>query len=383
MAVLIFEAQAVIAQPEVIASTQFGIPALRGCVGVAVAEVTAAARLHILQVLQLVVVRLAVVVIHACRERDDVGHHLHVGIAVDAQVQRLVVVLALRLAAVEGQLAVLVGIHEEVVEQVAILRRVGIKLCRAVGAPAVARRIVHVEPGSAYEPLRRIVHSSIGTEALRAVAVVVGLPAVGVAAGEVGLRRGPRVGVAVVVRAVDADACRELVVEVAIVVADVGHTHRGDALGRLRLEGGRVGTHRREAVALVVQVVERALHRQARLSLRVDTQQAGQVAVVGAAAHLGIAEGADGVLLLQAHVHHEALVVHVAPHHLRQLALAVEHLDFVHRVGGKVFQGRLGVALEEVAPVDQQVVYLLAVHLDLAVLVQLGSGQLAYQCVEH
>ena len=66
VAVLIFEAQAVIAQPEVVASPQFGIPALRGCVGVAVAEVTAAARLHILQVLQLVVVRLAVVVIHAC-----------------------------------------------------------------------------------------------------------------------------------------------------------------------------------------------------------------------------------------------------------------------------------------------------------------------------
>ena len=223
---------------------------------------------------------------------------------------------------------------------------------------------------------------AVAAEAGGAAAAVIGRAGIGVAASKVGLARRPRVGVVVVVGGIDADACRELVLPAAVAVAYVGGAGSLYALCRHRLEVGHAAVHE-HAAALVVQVVQVGVQRQLVHACPPAGHQFQPVAVVGACAGLDVAEGADGVLLLQTHVHHVALVVHVALHHLRELAFAVEHLDLVHRVGRQVLERCLGVALEEVAAVDQQVVNLLAVHLDLAVLVQLGAWQLAYQGIEH
>ena len=61
---------------------------------------------------------------------------------------------------------------------------------------------------------------------------------------------------------------------------------------------------------------------------------------------------------------------------------AVVHLDVLHRIGRQVLECYLGVSGKEVLAVHHQTLNKLAVHLDLTVL-QLSTGQLGYQRVEH
>ena len=177
----------------------------------------------------------------------------------------------------------------------------------------------------------------IATEVATSVTCIIGLTAVGVAASEISLRGSPRVGMAVVVRAVETDAGRELVLPVAIAIARISRPEGVHALGGLRLVAHDTDTSTTEhdvTVVLVVQVVEVRCQRQLVLVGAAVGHALQSPAVVGAAASLHVTEGTGGILLLQPHIHHITLVIHVASHHLRQLALAVKHLDFVHRIGG-------------------------------------------------
>ena len=125
--------------------------------------------------------------------------------------------------------------QEQVVQQVAVLRRVGIELCRAVAAPIVTCRVADDIACHREQLLRRPAEMAVATVADGAVAVVVGRACVCVAAGEIGLARRPRVSMIVNVRATDADACRELVLPTAVAVADVGVAEGFYTLGGLRL----------------------------------------------------------------------------------------------------------------------------------------------------
>ena len=155
-------------------------------------------------------------------ERHDVGPQLDVSLerAVEAQVFALAAVL--RLAAVERQLAVLTGIQEEVVEQVAIGGRIGIELCRAAVAPAAIVVVGAAERGVGDQLFGRPADVGIAAIGRITTAVVVGRAAIGVATGQIGLARRPRVGVVVIVGAIKADASRELVLPTAVAVAQIG-----------------------------------------------------------------------------------------------------------------------------------------------------------------
>ena len=105
---------------------------------------------------------------------------------------------------------------------------------------------------------------------------------------------------------------------------------------------------------IVVHVVHVAREREARFLPIEHGEQSGLVAVARAKGEVHVADVTMLVLLLQVHVEHQFLVAHV---HALETALAarlVVHLDLVDRVGGQVLQRLGGIAVEEVAAIDQQ-----------------------------
>ena len=172
----------------------------------------------------------------------------------------------------------------------------------------------------------------------------------------------------IVMIAVDADASRELILPSAITVADVGSTGGLNTLCCRRFIIYRpIATHE-HTTALVVEIIQIGVQRQLMHTCPSANHESHPITVFSSCASLHISIGTDSILLLQFDIHHVTLVVHVATSHLCEFALTIEHLDLVHRIGWQVLECRLRIAFEEVASVDQQVVYLLAVHLDLAVL---------------
>ena len=107
--------------------------------------------------------------------------------------------------------------------------------------------------------------------------------------------------------------------------------------------------------------------------------------VVGAQPSLYIHGPAKGIDLLQVHIHHQFLFFFCgrldAEGHILVRLLSI-YLDVVHHIARQVLQRNLGVTLEEVAPVDHQVVHKLAINKNLAVL-QFHTRQAAHQAIEH
>ena len=55
----------------------------------------------------------------------------------------------------------------------------------------------------------------------------------------------------------------------------------------------------------------------------------------------------------------------------------------MHHIGGQVVEQHGVVALEEVAPVEQQALHKLPVHHDTPIGLQFRAWQLRHKCVEH
>ena len=108
------------------------------------------------------------------------------------------------------------------------------------------------------------------------------------------------------------------------------------------------------------------------------------VTVVGAIARLQVRRAADAVFPLQDDVHRVFLLVLVVDAEVFVLLrLLLIDLDVLHREVRQVLEHNLVLALEEVGTVERQIVYLLAVDKDLAIVLQFHTGQLFDESVEH
>ncbi len=98
---------------------------------------------------------------------------------------------------------------------------------------------------------------------------------------------------------------------------------------------------------------------------------------------LGVGNVSPGILALEFHVHHIFLFLYVAACQFALLRAFVIYLYVFDGEVGQVFEHHLVVAFEEVFAVEQQIVYLLAVHVYVTVVLNLRSGHLADKSVEH
>ena len=99
---------------------------------------------------------------------------------------------------------------------------------------------------------------------------------------------------------------------------------------------------------------------------------------------LHICRASDAVLPLQHHVHGVFLLALIVDaEELVLLRLLVIHLYVLHSEVGQVVEHHLVLALEEVGTVQRQVVNLLAVDEDFALVGQFHAWQLTYESVEH
>ena len=114
-----------------------------------------------------------------------------------------------------------------------------------------------------------------------------------------------------------------------------------------------------------------------------EGKRTGKPAVVCSCRRLRVGDVAALILLLQVHVHHKRLGIHVVAQCLALVRLLVIDLDILHRVVRQVFQQHLSVALEERARAEHQFVHLAPVDKNLAPVVHRHARHLAYQCVKH
>ena len=218
---------------------------------------------------------------------------------------------------------------------------------------------------------RQLVEARLGA-ALRLV------QSVGVAALNIVLRRSARA--VFIVGIVVASRCRHIVVLRLSFVSVVEAGHFGGRLPRLRRR-----LHAVVALAghgRVVDVVRLSRQCEPVLLGVAHGEGASRVAVVASCGEVDVAYHALVVLLLQVHVQHELLVARVHTHESRLSSRLLVGLHLVHRVGRQVLQGFLGVAVEEVAAVDEQRAHLPSVDFYHTVL-QCRPRQLADERVEH
>ena len=106
---------------------------------------------------------------------------------------------------------------------------------------------------------------------------------------------------------------------------------------------------------------------------------------VGTDAPFHIAYPSDAVLLLEVYVHDQRIFLPSLLYAERQLlvTLPLVDLDVLHGVGRQVVERNLGVAPEEIVPVEHQAAYLLPVDKYLPLLVDARAGQHLYQLVQH
>ena len=136
-------------------------------------------------------------------------------------------------------------------------------------------------------------------------------------------------------------------------------------------------------LAVLVHVVHIAKERHPRVVVVVEREQACHVAFFRAKASLDVGQISAVVFALQADVHHVVFLLHVVAYHLALLGRLVVDLDVLDGEVGQVVEHHLVVALEEVLAVECQVVYLLAVDVDVAVVLEFGSRHLSDESVEH
>ena len=111
----------------------------------------------------------------------------------------------------------------------------------------------------------------------------------------------------------------------------------------------------------------------------------GTTTVAATRANAGIDVGKHTAVhaALQSEVEHRLVVAVVDARHATQVALLVVGFYAVHDRGGQVLDGRLRVAGHELLAVDEDLLHRLAIDLDGAVVVDLGTGQLLHQFLHH
>ena len=112
-------------------------------------------------------------------------------------------------------------------------------------------------------------------------------------------------------------------------------------------------------------------------------EQLRLVAVAASASHVGIGNVAFVVLAFQVDVHHQRLVARITPKKPCGLARLVVHLHGLHRVGRQVLERHEGVALEEVAAIEEQARHEPPIDIDAPIVVQRNARQLAHKGMEH
>ena len=157
----------------------------------------------------------------------------------------------------------------------------------------------------------------------------------------------------------------------------------GPFLGRQAVVAPPAGTSPAAREALVVDVVHGAYEGHLGLVPEVVHHSAGRVAVLRASGHVGVAEPAGIHLLLHGEVEHGLLLPVVDAGDAGQVGLLVISLQVLDDVHGQVLQPGGHVAAEELLAVHHYLGHVLAVYLHVAVVVNLGSGQLLHQLFEH
>ena len=99
---------------------------------------------------------------------------------------------------------------------------------------------------------------------------------------------------------------------------------------------------------------------------------------VGTDASFHIAYPSDAVLLLEVYVHNQRIFLPSLLYAERQLlvTLPLVDLDVLHGVGRQVVERNLGVAPEEIVPVEHQAAYLFPVDKYLSLLVDAVPGSI-------
>ena len=135
----------------------------------------------------------------------------------------------------------------------------------------------------------------------------------------------------------------------------------------------------------IVGVVHIAKEHRPAVVREAQAKQLASIVTIRAQAAFHIHRPAKGVDLLQVDIHHQFLFFLIdrldAEGHIPVGLLSID-LDGVHHIAWQIVQRNLGITLEEVAPVDHQVVHKLAIHEYLAIL-QLHARQAAHQAIEH
>ena len=136
-------------------------------------------------------------------------------------------------------------------------------------------------------------------------------------------------------------------------------------------------------LAVFVDVVGVAEHRQSRVIGVVESEETSQIAVVGAQSTLDVGQQPSVVLTFQDHVHDVVLLLYLFAFPLAVVRRLVVNFHVLHRVVRQVVEHHLVVATEEILSVERQVVNLLSVDVDVAIVLQLGTWHFADKSIEH
>ena len=115
----------------------------------------------------------------------------------------------------------------------------------------------------------------------------------------------------------------------------------------------------------------------------VESEETSEVAVVGAQSPFDVRKHATVVLAFQFHVHDIVLLRRFLTLPFALFRRLVVDLHILYRVVRQVVEHHFVVAFEEVLAVERQVVHLLAINIDVAVIFQLGTRHLTNEAVEH
>ena len=160
------------------------------------------------------------------------------------------------------------------------------------------------------------------------------------------------------------------------------NAHLAGSLLSLRTVGRRpvALTSRFSCFVLVIHVAE---YRDSRIVSVVETEETSQIAVFASPRRLHVGDVSTGVLTLQGHIHHIVFLLHLLPHESAFFRRTVIHLQFLYGIVRKIVEHHLILPLEEVFSVEEQIIYLFAVYVNIAVTLHFGSRHLSDKSVEH
>ena len=161
-----------------------------------------------------------------------------------------------------------------------------------------------------------------------------------------------------------------------VVVVEVGAKHLR------RVQSVLAASPRTASAAVrshIVGVVERSEAHDTYFVLEGSTHKTLRVAVLGAVCKVGIGKHTTVHTLLQTEVEHRLFVAVVNARNLCKVALLVVSLNLVDNACRQILHGSLGVAHHKLLAVHLNLLNLLAVDRNLAVVVNLCAGQTLHQ----